>query len=551
MLSTNPRHLLRTGHPMRAYQERAAHKIFTGTPIRDKQTGRYLYGEAARDGTAVHIDMGLGKTIIALTAIVDWYRFAIIQKPVLIVAPIKVCEAVWRQEAQAWSHTRHLTFSLLRGNEKQRCFALARKAHVYLINPDGLKWLIKYLRGDWSFFDALIIDDVAFKDPRSTQFKTVSNYGVRIHVKGDNGKMLRDEHGRGIRIPAHRFKRAAKLTGTPSTNGLHNLWAPMYLMDHGARLHADYDTFEGRFFHKAYEVADHVFKVDINAEEAEARPDWVARDGAPERIHELIADITVELNASDYGILPTVIGDASKEEPPASHLHRVELPEGIRTEYDRLERDAIIELQQDTIMAQNGGAKSMMCWQIANGALYTTDDFGRKEAKELHTAKLDKMVELIDQLDANVIIPYYFQHDFARITARLHKEGMSFASLKGKHTERIIDQWNSGSTPILLLHPQSAGHGLNLQFGGHHMIWFTLLWSLERYLQTVARLARSGQRGVVGNHHIVTSRTTDELMLINLREHGTDQERFRAALRQYQQLKGIGLYDEKYILSGL
>lgn len=194
---------------------------------------------------------------------------------------------------------------------------------------------------------------------------------------------------------------------------------------------------------------------------------------------------------------------------------------------------------ENTALAQNGGAKSMMCWQIANGALYMPDEFGAKTVQPVHDLKLDKLVEVIETLNANVIVPYWFQHDFARIVARLDREGMSYASLKGRNTERIINQWNDGQIPILLLHPQSAGHGLNLQYGGHHMIWFTLIWSLERYLQTLARIARSGQDCVVNNHHIVTSRTTDELMLSSLRQNGNDQSRFREALREYQKLRGI------------
>ena len=345
-----------------------------------------------------------------------------------------------------------------------------------------------------------------------------------------------------LKMPAHRFKRVAVMTGTPSPSSLLNLWAPMYLVDHGERLHADHDTYLGRFFHKTAQVAGHVYKYDINAEEAEAKPKWQIKDSAPERIHELIADVTIELNAEDYGILPATIGDASKGEPPPSHLHRVELPEALRGQYDMLEKKAIMELQADTVMAQNGGAKSMMCWQIANGALYVTDDFGRKEARTLHDQKLDKMVELIDTIDANVIIPYYFKHDFARIVERLNKEGMAYSTFTNKNSEYIVENWNKGSIPILLLHPQSAPYGLNLQFGGHHFIWFTLLWSLERYTQTNGRLARSGQKDIVHMHHIVTSRTTDELMLLNLRGNGDDQTRFREALRQYQEIKGLGLY---------
>lgn len=535
--------------PMRPYQVRASHKVFLGTPLRDGTTGAYRWGSPVRDGTNVHIDPGLGKTVIVLTAIADWYRFGVCHRPTLVVAPIKVCEAVWRQEAAKWSHTKHLRFDLLRGNEKERAFTLARAfrnesntryTDVLLINPELLAWLLKYLRDDWSFFDAIVIDDVPLKNHKSKQFKVLSNYGVREGVKDANGFALRDQHGKIIRVPAHRFKRAAKLTGTPSTTGLHNLWAPNYLMDHGARLYTDYTTFEGRFFHKAKEVADHVFKVDINKEEAESRPIYIARDQAPERIHELIADITIELNADDYGVLPKIIGDASKGEPPPTHLHRVELPAALRADYDRLEREAILELEKDTLIAQNGGAKSMMCWQIANGFIYSTDQFGNKEARHLHNQKLDKLVEVIDSLNANVLVPYWFKEDFARIAARLHKEGMAFDTFKKGKTEETIDRFKGGYTPILLIHPQGAGHGLDgLQFGAHHIIWFTMLWSLERYLQTNARLARSGQKEIVGAHHIITNKTTDELMLINLRHNGTTQDNFRAALLDYQRIRGI------------
>jgi len=217
------------------------------------------------------------------------------------------------------------------------------------------------------------------------------------------------------------------------------------------------------------------------------------------------------------------------------------LPDELRAKYDMLEKEALLELEKDVVMAQNGGAKAMMCWQIANGAIYTTDDFGQKTWQPMHDAKLDKMVELLDRMNTNVLIPYFFQHDFARITARLQKEGMDFSSLKGRNTQRIIDRWNEGSIPILLLHPQSAGHGLNLQFGAHTLLWFTQIWSLERYLQTNARLARSGQTGIVNIHHIVASRTTDELMMMNYRDNGQSQDQFRKNIREYQKLKGLGI----------
>lgn len=252
------------------------------------------------------------------------------------------------------------------------------------------------------------------------------------------------------------------------------------------------------------------------------------------------------MNAEDYGVLPQTIGDASKDSTdpvPPSHKHYVDLPPDLRKQYDMLEAEALLELQKDVVMAQNGGAKSMMCWQFANGAIWRVDDFGKRDWVELHNHKLDKIVELLDLLDTNVIIPYYFKHDLVRLRARFDKEGISYSFFNPKNAERIVDEFSQGKIRNLFLHPQSASHGIDrLQFGAHHLVWFTMVWSLERYLQTNARLARGGQKHVVGIHHILTRDTTDELMFMNLGQNGDDQTRFRSALRGYQQLRNLGLY---------
>ncbi len=526
------------GAPMRSYQLRASHKIFLGEPIRDPTTGlkAKLLSSASdvRDGTAVHIDPGLGKTIIALTAIVEWIKAGVVKRPVLVIAPIKVCETVWRQEARAWSHTQHLTFELIRGDEKTRAFAQKRPAHIHLINPELLPWLQTYIRADWANeYDALIIDDVPLKDNRSKQFRVLSNYGTRMTVKGPDGKPWRDPLTGFMQIvPAPRFKRSAKLTGTPSTSGLQNLWAPFYLLDHGARLHKQFDTFQGRFFHKSHQVAPHVDKHTLNNEEDEVRPEWEVRDKGAERIHELIADITVELDASDYGILP-------KQLPPVKHY--IDLPDSVLPHYRQLEREAVFEMLANPITAANGGAKSMMCWQICNGALYSTDEMGRREVKELHTRKLDKLVELIDEFDQNRLIPYWFNHDRDRIINRFKAEGIPYAVLGSKNVQQTIDRWNQGVIPNLMIHPASAAHGLNMQFGGHRLTWFTPIWSLEKWLQTIARLARSGQLNIVGIDVIMARNTTDEIRYNQLQELGSEQERFRKATRSYQKTMGIDI----------
>jgi len=530
--SSETRFKLATGERMRDYQVRAAHKLFTGEPAMDMATGKKTGPE--RDGTAVHIDPGLGKTIIGLTAIVEWFRFGIITKPVLVVAPIKVCETVWRQEAREWSHTQHLTFSLIRGNEKDRAFALARPAHVHLVNPEMLPWLQKQLRQDWSKYDALIIDESSmFKDNRTKRFRVLTNYGTRAVVKGPDGKALKCPlTGLTTLIGPHRFKRSGVLTGTPSPSGLQNLWAPFYIIDHGRRLHKSFDTYQGRFFRKGQKVAAHIYKYELNPEEDEMRPEWETRDGSAERIHELIADTTIELNAEDYGVLPKVLDPVK---------HYIELPPKVRENYRLLEREAVFEMLQNPIIAANGGAKSNLCWQICNGAVYITDEYGKKKWDEIHTEKIDKLVELVDSLDKHSLIPYHFNHDLERITTRFQKEGIPYAVLRGKNSEAIIDRWNSGGIPNLLIHPQSAAHGLNLQFGGHTLIWFSTIWSLERYLQTNARLARSGQREIVGLHVIMARNTTDEIRYESWFERGDEMARFRAATLKYQKQMGIDL----------
>lgn len=517
--------------PMRGYQLRAAYKVFTGRRARDHYTGNLMLDTF--DGTAVHIDPGLGKTVTALTAIVEWIKHGIVTKPVLVVAPIKVCESVWRQEAREWHHTKHLTFQLIRGSEKERSFAQKRPAHIHLINPELLPWLQKYIRADWEGqYDALIIDESSmFKDNRAKRFRVLSNYGTRMTVKGPDGKPLIDPlTGLTTTVPPARFKRSAILTGTPSPSGLQNLWAPFYLLDHGARLARNFDTYQGRFFRKAKRVTPHVFKYVLNPDEDEARPEWEVVDGGKERIHELIADITVELNAEDYGVLPKVM-------PPVKHY--IDLPDDVLPHYRNIEREAILEMFKDPVIAANGGAKSMMCWQMCNGAIYTTDEYGKREWKLVHDRKLDMLVEVIDGLDQHALIPYHFTHDLERITARFKKEGIPYSVLKGNDSQRTIDAWNAGGIPNLLIHPQSAAHGLNLQFGGHTLIWFSTIWSLERYLQTNARLARSGQKEIVGIHVIMARNTTDEVRYNSWFEHGDDMQRFRTSMLKYQKTMKI------------
>jgi hypothetical protein len=420
--------------------------------------------------------------------------------------------------------------------------SLYRPAHIYLVNPELLEWLFKELGGSWDRFDMLVIDESSmFKSHKAKRFKILSNYGDKHTLKDEHGKSVRDENGNTILVGGHRFKRVVIMTGTPAPTSMLNLWAPMYLVDHGKRLHTSYEQFRDRFFHKEGQVADHVFKYGLNTDELDARPEWMPKDGAPTKIHELIADCTIELSSEDYGILPQTIGDASKGAIPNTHLHYIDLPADVRELYDHMEKEALIELGKDFVMASHGGAKSMLCHQMANGFIYRSDDFGNQLTEHLHSLKLAELVDLINTIDNNVIVTYHFKADKERIMDALHRAAIPFGVMTSKNSEKMLALWNSGSLPVMLLHPQSAGHGINAQHGGHHIIWYSQIWSLERYMQTNARIARSGQKSIVGIHHIAARKTVDDLMLLTYLERGDTQTKFRSALHKYQELRGWDL----------
>lgn len=515
MTTTASHKRIRSEHELRGYQCRAARIV------------------ADSQRTALFIDMGLGKTAIVLTAISDIKR-AHGERKWLIIAPIKVCETVWRQEAAIWEHTRNLTFSLVRGTEWDRAFALHREADIYLINPELVPWLSEHLRSNFSMFDGgLAIDESSlFKDHRSKRFKKLTNYGTNAHLKGEDGKVLRDAEGKMVALPPWKFPRTIIMTGTPRPQSMMNLWPQFYILDHGVRLHKRFETFRGRYFHTAGEVAERVKRYQLNADEDVSRSDYEIMQGAPERIHEIIADVTVELDAEEYGILPKII--------PVPHM--VDLPAEARALYDKFENDAIAELNENMIIAVNGGVRTQMCWQISNGALYQQNSLagGNKRPFDvIHNAKLDELDELIAELNTNVLITYQFRHDLERILAR-HPD----AIVLPRKAEKVVEAWNEGRISKLLIHPKSGSHGLNIQYGGNHIIWFSMVWSREQFDQANRRLARPGQREGEGVfcHTIMCGNTTDELMEASLHEKGNGQQRFREALRKYQIAKQLGMF---------
>ena len=453
----------------------------------------------------------------------------------LVIAPIKVCETVWRQEAKIWEHTQHLKFKLIRGDKRDRAFALSREADVYLINPELVPWLVEYLRGNLSMFKGLIVDESSlFKDHRSKRFRALTNYGTRVAKKGPDGKALRDSLNKIIPIDPYKFQRSVIFTGTPRPQSAMNLWSQIYILDHGKRLHKNFDTFRSRYFKAAGKVTKHVKRFTEN-DDAKIEDGYKPHDGAPEKIHEMIADISVELNAEEMGILPPIIDT----------FHYADLPEALRPEYEKLERDAIMELTENPVIAVNGGVKSMMCWQFANGAIYNpmVDAKGKRTWTLLHDALLDEAEAVIEQLDQNVLIAIQFQHDRARVMERFKD-----AVILPRQAEKTVEEWNRGEIGKLVLHPKSGSHGLNIQYGGWNLVLFGMFWSNEQYRQLIRRLARPGQpHPFVNVHHLITRRTVHELQYASLVQKGGEEKRFRNALDMYQKAKGLGMHVKEYM----
>jgi SNF2 family DNA or RNA helicase len=444
-------------------------------------------------GVLVFVDMGQGKTAPSLTAIVDTIDDFVVDQ-VLVVAPIRICEDVWRQEARKWEHARSIIFSLVRGNPADRAFALARKADVYLINPEHLDWLWTHLRGSFKRFQLIFVDESSlFKNPRSKRFKTL--------------KKIKDKFEERITfIP---------MSGTPTPQSIMDIWPQVYMVDGGRRLGATFTTFRERFFKRGRSLAEHVYE-------------WEPEPDAFEQIKELVADITLELSADEKKKFPVVEKD-----------HWIDLPTKIREKYDFLEKEMIFEWEGSEVIAKHGGAKSIMLRQMASGAIYKNrlldEDFNL-----LHDEKIDYLLELLEELNRPVMIAYEFRHDLARIRAALTKARGGFTVMAENDTNNTVEAWNAGRIRNLLIHRKSAGYGLNMQGGSNHVVWFSECWSQGDHDQVVARLARNGQEAdQVFNHHIRARDTVETLMEISRRVKGDEQTRFRTALRIYQAQKGL------------
>ena len=413
------------------------------------------------------LDMGLGKTLSSLTAIEELlHTFESVDK-VLVIAPLSVAEKTWSDEIEKWDHLNHLTFSKILGNQKQRLEALEKKADVYLINRENVVWLVDYYKKRWPF-ETVIIDEISsFKDPKSKRFKALRKVRPLI-------------------------KRLVGLTGTPAPNTLIDLWPQIYLMDQGERLGKTIGAYRNRYFYPGQTSGYAVYS-------------WCLKPGAEEEIYSKISDICVSMKSKDYLKLP----------PRFNNIIEVALNKKEEKQYKQLERDLLLPLTDSDVVASNAAVLSNKLLQLANGCIYDEDG----EPQFIHDAKIEALERVIEDAQGQPILIFYsYKHDLARIQKRF-KEAKSLDVKAGD-----IKKWNDGEIPLLLAHPQSAGHGLNLQQGGHIIVWFGLTWSLEYYQQANARLDRQGQKESVIVHHIVTRDTLDEkvIKVLEQKEKGQD-----------------------------
>ena len=427
---------------------------------------------------ALFLDMGLGKTAITLDAILALkYDYFSVRK-VLIIAPKKVAETTWEREAAKWKAFAGLTFSRVLGTAAQRIAALQQTADIYLINRENVSWLVDHYKRAWPFDMVVIDESSSFKSHRAKRFKS-------------------------LKLELPRIKRMVLLTGTPSPKSLIDLWAQIYLLDEGARLGRTISAYRDTYF-----VPDKRNQTTIFS--------YAPREGADKEIYNKLSDICISMNSEDYLELPELIYDDIP----------VMLDAPATKTYKRLEHDALYEIDEDTVISAGTAAVlTNKLLQLCNGAVY--DEAG--VVIELQDCKIEALLETVEQLgDEHAMICYNFKHDRERLLRALSKLGKRVEAYAGPDQER---RWNAGEIDLLLVQPASCGYGLNLQEGGHHVIWFGLTWSLELYQQTNKRLHRQGQPYPVIVHHLIVQGGVDEDVLASLQHKDSMQASLLEALK--------------------
>jgi len=428
---------------------------------------------------SLFLDMGLGKTIATLTAIYTLMYEELDILTALVIAPKRVAENVWSDECKKWEHTKRLKISVVAGTERERKAALMVKADIYTIGRDNVVWLCGQYGGLELPFDMLVVDESSsFKNPKSLRFKA-------------------------LRKVQPSFSRVVLLTGTPSPNGLIDLWSQIYLLDRGERLGKFISHFREDYFKPGKRNGAIVYNYNIQ------------KDGK-DRIYNKIGDICMSMKAEDYLTMPELImNDIAIKFPPA-----------LQAQYDEFEKSQVLELfnVDSEISAVNAAALSNKLLQFSNGAIYDED----KNYHVVHDLKLDAVDEIIEAAGGKpVLIAWTYRHDLYRLQERLKKY-----KPRTIETGQDIKDWNAGKIQILLMHPASGGHGLNLQFGGSLIIWFGQTWSLELYQQLNARLNRQGQKQTVIINRLIAHKTTDQDVVKSLEGKGTTQEGLMQAMKQ-------------------
>lgn len=417
------------------------------------------------------LDMGLGKTVITLTALWQLALDSFDVSRILVIAPKRVAEDTWPKELSKWEHLSGLDATLVMGTQAEREAALRQQTFLYIINRENVSWLVA--NHPWDF-DMVVIDELSsFKSNQAQRFKAMKK--VRPLVS-----------------------RIVGLTGTPAPNSLLDLWPEMYLMDMGQRLGRFIGGFRDRFFTPDKRNREIIYS-------------YKPREGAEEAIYGLISDICISMKAVDYLDMPELI------------MNRVEVSMDSRERkiYEDFQRDMVVSLQGEELDAVNAAALSGKLTQMANGAVYGEN----RKVLHIHDRKLDALEDLMEAANGKpLLVAYWYEHDLQRIKAR-------FKNARCIDTTQDIDDWNAGKIPLALIHPASAGHGLNLQEGGYTIVWFGLTWSLELYQQLNARLWRQGQKHTVVIHHIVTKDTHDEDVLRALDNKDTRQSALIDAVR--------------------
>jgi len=422
---------------------------------------------------AVFLQMGLGKSVITLTAIQELAleRFEVCR--VLVIAPLRVARDTWPAEIQKWDHLHGLTYSVAVGTESERIAALKKNTLIHIINRENVQWLIEQSGLPFQY-DMVVIDELSsFKRYQAKRFRALMKVRPKV-------------------------SRIVGLTGTPSSNGLMDLWAEFRLLDMGRRLGKFVSHYREEFFLPDRRSAQQVFT-------------WKPKAGSEAEIYRRISDITISMKSADFLQMPEYI----------SNRVPVSLSPAERKTYDKLKQELVISLQGAEIDAVNAASLSGKMCQLANGGIYDAEH----NSLCFHERKLDALEDIIEAANGQpVLVAYWFKHDLERIRERF--------SVREIRTSRDIDDWNSGGIPVACIHPASAGHGLNLQAGGNTLVWFGLTWSLELYQQTNARLWRQGQKAdTVVVHHIVTTNTIDEQILAALERKDTTQTALMNAVK--------------------